>query len=290
MKKIILFFIIFNFFIYKSDCKKHDGKVTIGTFNIEWLGDGKDDQKPRTQDDYKAIAELIKEIEPDVLGVQEIENQEALDKVLQYLRGYQGKVLTTGGFQNIGVIYHRDVKISSFYEYTPLAVEFKKTRSGLVLECKKDNFDWKMMIVHLKSSSYFDKTKEMRENSVEIRVKQAEVLNNWIDSVLKNPLEKDLIIVGDFNDNPLNTNSKALIQIANNKKISFITDKLFSCSNPKWKVIDNIVLSKSAKKRCKIESLRMYNPKKLFSSKISKNISDHCPIVVDFDTTQPDND
>ena len=31
--------------------------VTIGTFNIEWLGDGNDDLKPRGEDDYRLIAE-----------------------------------------------------------------------------------------------------------------------------------------------------------------------------------------------------------------------------------------
>ncbi len=286
-----IFFLIFLFILsYKTESKKPDGKVTIGTFNIEWLGDGKDDNKPRSEEDYKAIAELIKEVNPDILGLQEIENQDALNKVLQYLRGYQGKVLKSGGNQNIGVIYHRDVKISSYIEYTPLAVEYKKTRSGLILDCKKDNFDWKMMIVHLKSSSYFDKTKEMRANSIEIREKQAFVLNHWIDSVSKYSSEKDIIIVGDFNDSPLNSISNTLNIISNNSKVSFITNKMVSCLFPKKNVIDNILISKSAKKRCRTESLRMYNPKKLFSNKIAKNISDHCPIVVDFETTEQDND
>lgn len=290
MKKIIILLILLVSFTSILECKKHEGKVTIGTFNIEWLGDGTNDNKPRNEEGYKAIAELINEIEPDVLGLQEIENQDALDKVLNYLKGYKGKVLTSGGEQNLGVIYHKDVKINSFSEYTQLAVEYKKTRSGIVLDCKKDNFDWKMMIVHLKSSSFFDKTKEKRESSIEIRGRQGNILNKWIDSVLKYSSEKDLIIVGDFNDNPNNSDSKTLKAISNNKKVKFITESLTSCFNPKWKVIDNILLSKSALKRCKIESLRMYNPKKIFSRNISKNISDHCPIIVDFETLETDND
>lgn len=45
--------------------------VTIGTFNIEWLGDGiEPEQKPRAEEDYAAIAQLIAQSNADVLAVQ----------------------------------------------------------------------------------------------------------------------------------------------------------------------------------------------------------------------------
>lgn len=47
--------------------------VAIGTFNIEWLGDGiEPEQKPRDEADYAAIAHIIKESGVNVLAVRRL--------------------------------------------------------------------------------------------------------------------------------------------------------------------------------------------------------------------------
>ena len=55
--------------------------VTIGTFNMEWLGDGVGDTKKRTDADYLRIADIIEKTGADVIGIQEVENEAALKKV-----------------------------------------------------------------------------------------------------------------------------------------------------------------------------------------------------------------
>ena len=40
----------------------NDKILLLGTFNIEWLGEGNNDRKPRVEEDYKNIAEVIKKM------------------------------------------------------------------------------------------------------------------------------------------------------------------------------------------------------------------------------------
>lgn len=267
-----------------------DGTVCVGTFNVEWLGDGIKDQKPRTDEDYKSIAEVISNTGADVLGVEEVENDAAIKNVMQYLPGYSYFCGVAGNKQNVAVIYKNDIKVNIVGEYIPLSIEVGRNRPGLVLECKKGNFDWTMMVVHLKSTSYYDKKEGKEEESRQRRAQQAAILGKWMDSIITNSKEKDVVILGDFNDNPAreNTSLKAFLS---NPNYMFLTDKLATCSeNKKYDNIDQIVVSTSAKKRVVPGSVFMYNYRASLPSQVAEKISDHCPVTVAFDITQPDND
>ena len=87
--------------------------ITVGTFNLEWLGDGHRDRKKRTQRDYANIARIIEEIDADILGLQEIENQMALKKLLKYLPDYGFIIGTTGGAQKLAILYKKSLTIYS---------------------------------------------------------------------------------------------------------------------------------------------------------------------------------
>ena len=62
--------------------------VVVGTFNMEWLGDGIDDRIKRSERDYERLAEVIENTNADVLGLQEIENEAALKRIMKYLPEY----------------------------------------------------------------------------------------------------------------------------------------------------------------------------------------------------------
>jgi len=267
----------------------NDAVAKIGTFNIEWLGDGVRDTKPRTEEEYKLVADAIASTDLELIGLQEIENIDALNRVLKYLPEFKGLVLEKSGNQNLGFIYKNTVSIDTFYYYSPIAIDPSRNRPGLVVHARKGNFDWIMMVVHFKASSKFDDTEEKRMRSLETRMKQAEILSNWIDSVLANSTEQDLIIVGDFNDNPTRSQS-ALVPLITNKNIRFLTENERSCKNEKWDNIDHIVVSSSAKNRVFIESLIIENHYYKYDEQIAKQISDHCPVGIAFDIVLPDND
>ncbi|MBI3258918.1 MAG: endonuclease/exonuclease/phosphatase family protein [Ignavibacteriae bacterium] len=293
--KIVVLLLIFCWIPSFCGCTKkvqnHSSNIVrIGTFNIAWLGDGINDKILRSEHDYKNIADVIQQADADILGIEEIENQVAFARILKYLPGYKFYVGTHGGSQNIGVIYREDISVKYDQEYMQIAVDFHKTRPGLVLSCRKGNFDWKMMVVHLKSSSSHDSTAKMQADARQTRIIQAEICSQWVDSTLKSSDEKDIFIVGDFNDFPKRKINPTLTSLVVNSELEFLTFESKSCKNDQWSGIDHIVCSKSAKKRFITGSDHSIN----FYAEMTKNeadkVSDHCPVLVDFDISAPDND
>jgi exonuclease III len=263
--------------------------IIFCTFNIAWLGDGINDKEERNDSDYQNIASILKEINADIFALQEIENIEALNKVLKFLPGYKAQIFDVNIPQNCAILYKKKIKIKNPSVYFPLQVDNRNLRPGLLFEAKKGNFDFKMMVVHLKSTSGYDNTEEKREKSFETRKKQDSVMTHWIDSTLKSGKEKDLIICGDFNDNPLKEKHN-LIQLAQNSNMTFLNADLLSCKNPKWKIIDHFVVSNSVKTRYNPSSLYIYDLKSAFTEEEVKKLSDHCPLVMSLEIKSPDND
>lgn len=266
------------------------GTVIIGTFNIAWLGDGSaDDREPRNDEEYKNIASVIRDANPDVLGVEEIENGAALEKVLRYLPGYKYIIGQKGGQQNVGIIYREGVTVELVEEYEPLIIEQGRNRPGLLARCKAGNFDWTMMVVHFKSTSRFDSTQEMKDRSRIVRKQQSEKLVEWAKRFTTVP-DKDFIVVGDFNDYPTNDRTPTLSPLLSEQSLSFLTYDQVSCKRATWKSIDHIIASKQAQERFVKGSISTLNFYKQLPDHIANKISDHCPVICQFDCILPDND
>lgn len=290
------YFLIFFSFIFFIGCNSPSEIETdpdvlrIGTFNIAWLGDTVDDYIKRSPNEYKHIADLIIDAKIDILAVQEVENHRAAEILVNLLPGYKFIVSKNGGKQNLCFIYSSDVIIDNHHEYLPLKTDPNDHRPGLIIQGKKGNFDWIMMNVHFKSTSRYDDTPEKKELSYKIRRKQAEIANNWADSVLQQSAEKDIFILGDFNDNPNRTKKYILEEMAENNNFEFITADLKSCKNKYWDSIDHIYISNSAKNRLNDNSVGMINFYTWMAEALTTRISDHCPVIAVFDVTAEDND
>ena len=265
--------------------------VTVATFNIQWLGDGKRDAHKRKSSDYKRIAKIIRESEADIVALQEIENGAAIDIILRYLSGYKYFIADCTGAQNVAVLYDSIVSVKLKRIYTPLQLGHTRYRPGLEIEVKAGNFDFVAMIVHLKASSNFERNRIKKTESIANRTLQNVLLSNWLDSSLAASKEKDYIILGDFNDSPSNDESDAFEPLLRNKHIRILTEDLKSSGKFSGKnVIDHIVVSTSAFKRCNIASLMLFDISKQYTDKQLANISDHAPVLVQFDIKAPDKD
>jgi len=265
-------------------------QVTVGTFNIEWLGDGVEDMKSRTDDDYRRVADVIDRTGADVIGLQEIENTVALERVLRHLPDYTGFVADAGIKQNVGVIFRKGLSVQQLGVYTPLTVGVDRLRPGMMLSCRKGDFDWIMMVVHLKSTSRADSTDELRDESRRLRGKQAAMLRSWADSVLRADAENDILIVGDLNDFPGRRENATLGPLLASKEMTFLTGALRSCRNPNWYVIDHVIASRSAQQRFVAGSEVVNDMRSYLDAREISGVSDHCPVTVRFSTAEPDND
>ena len=277
---------------FESQNANDERWLTIGTFNIEWLGDGVGDKFPRSSEDYKRIAQVIEKIDPEIIGLEEIENADAIEKILDYLpeSEYDYFIKPVSGSQNVALLYKKSVSITNPRYYYPLAVVPYKTRPALIAEAKFKNFDFIIVAVHLKSTSRYDSSQYLKEKSRQIRNEQAQILASLADSIISKTLEKDVIIVGDFNDYPTRKTDPTLIPLSKDPNLDFLTAGMQSCKYSYWKSIDHIVVSKSAEKRYVEGSVFMYNSYDSFPENEAQKISDHCPVIAEFDPSAPDND
>ncbi len=264
--------------------------IIIGSFNIAWLGDGVNDRIDRVESDYKKIAGIIKSCRADIIGIQEVENPEAIMRILIYLPGYNFQLAESGRQQRPGILYKNQIEILNTYENNDVAVIESRTRPGFVFEAKSGNFDFIGMVVHFKSTSRWDDTPQKKAESRIIRRNQAKVVENWVDTRLQNGSEKDIVILGDFNDYPGRKENSTINQLMQEEKLVFITDNLMSCKYPSLESIDHILITRTAEKRYIKNSAYMFDITSAFSAGELKTISDHCPVIAKFEITSPDND
>lgn len=255
-------------------------RITVGTFNMEWFGDNSsDDHKPRTDADDRLLAQVIHDTDADILAVQEIENTQAMERLLRLLPEYSYIMGTNGGKQHIGFLYRTPLQVTMLGEVRSLAIEESRTRAGLLVQCTIGKTCWLLLAVHLKSTSRADSTPALLERSRLLRRTQAEQLRIWADSVLQKGNNSNVIILGDWNDSPHKKQS-ALDTLVNSSRLSFLTSEMRSCIYSALPTIDHIVVSDSLLRRVLPGTLRAVNFRATLPEKEARRISDHCPIVV----------
>ncbi len=291
IKMLLLLLLVFGCSETKKEVNDPDPEnVTIGTFNIAWLGDGIDDRIMREEEHYSRIADVISTTGADILALQEVENERAVERVLKYLKDYSYHVSKGGGHLNLAVLYKNTVDLEIIGDYNPLIVEKNRTRPGLLFEAKKGNFDFVVMTVHFKSTSRYDNSPEKRRKSIELRKKQAFRAAEWIEKTLEDGSEEDLFIIGDFNDTPNRKKDPSLTVLHSKAGLRFLTKDMKSCKYSGWHVIDHIAVTSSAAQRFKSGTPMMFNVWDAYPHEDADYISDHCPIYAKFEVTSPDND
>ncbi len=282
MRHIVIGIVLLNVVSYgcTTTIKQPPVRVTLGTFNMEWFGDNSsDDHKPRTNADDALLAEVLRDTDTHVLAVQEIENTEALKRLLRLLPEYRFVLGSTGGKQHVGFLYRPPVEIDSVQELVAIAVEEGRTRAGLLVRCRVGAIHWLMLAVHLKSTSRADSTPALEERSRTLRRLQVAQIRAWADSVLEKTKEQNVIILGDWNDSP-RKKQNALDTLKSALRLTFLTSDLMSCSYSALPAIDHIVVSDSLLRHVLPGTLRTVNFRAMLPDKEVQRVSDHCPVVV----------
>ena len=262
-------------------CSKSNDKLVIGTFNIKWLGDGKNDRLERSDADYDRISTLIGEIDADILALQEIENKAALSRLSSKLDNYQFKIVNDDYPQKTAYLVKNEIDIVNTGCYFPIEVIPGDTRPGFYLAVKYKNEKIHLMNLHFKSTSRYDSTDRLRRESIRIRTRQAEKAAHFADSLISAG-EENVVISGDLNDNPFKTNRETLSSLKNNNNLIFLTDGLPSCRNRLWHTIDHIVVSKPLFGNYLKGSSRVVNFNNSVHDRFTEKISDHCPVLANF--------
>ncbi len=257
--------------------------ITIGTFNIAWLGDGKEDKTPRTLEDIKNINQVITILNADILALQEIENSKAIESIVDTTK-YYIIASTYPKEQKTALIINKKIEIIKTYQLDAISLGNEDLRPGLVAYCKYNGFDFLVGSFHFKSTSRYDDTPYKKSRSFDIRQEQSAILIEEINKLISINNDKDVILLGDFNDNPSKKNSN--ITALDNDEFDFLTSDMMSCKYSIWKSINHIIVSQSMKSRAKNSTLTMIDINAMFPEEEAKKVSDHCPVLVKFSLSQ----
>lgn len=287
--------------------------LTIATWNIEHLGSGgrgfpelpTGTLKDRTEDDYKKIAALIRDsLSLEIVCVQEIgsSKKEAgksysneLGKITTnlgsnwkyYLANFVDGDHSNNEMQNAFVYDQSKVELIKVFEMSVPDYEIvddglfeRKPLVGYFMpKGKEDGF----VIVNLHLAS----GKDNYENHLAAMIIVEQNLKKQMEENGMNEKEEDIIILGDFNDNPYEY-SDLMYTYMKDKGYSDMVDASFGSTRMDKKlksIIDHILLSKSAKKHVSQTKASVYKPKNM-SEEGLKNwrtvYSDHFPLYIEY--------
>lgn len=239
-KSILLLFIILSFVFSKE--------FTIASYNVENLFDLKVQKSeykeyiPNTKSKWNQkifnikinnIIKVIKDINADIIGLQEIENRELMKTLLKRLPQYKYYSFIKYNNSAVGVGFLSKIKILNNRQ---IDVKFSNKLFRPILETtfEIDNIEFKVFNNHWPS-------KRVSEN---YRIKYAKKLQDRLSTLQK---DYDYILLGDFNSNYNEIRTFAKDKKLNNTNgITGINQILNTTINKKYITYDDVL--KSSKK------------------------------------------
>lgn len=160
------------------------------TWNIE--------QFPLTIQTSSAVADIIGDVGPDLLGVQEIADSDAFDALVDGLPEYEGFDAWDSGFIRVGLMYRSDRiqldEIETIYRDDTYAFP-RAALTAKVTATSGDGasmFDFYFIVLHLKAKGDSDSRARRR--------RACEQIDRWIERKATETGEQDFVVVGDLND------------------------------------------------------------------------------------------
>jgi endonuclease/exonuclease/phosphatase family metal-dependent hydrolase len=192
--------------------KTKPGEVVIAAYNILNLFDDHDDPyrndeitpaKPRTE--MERLAESIRQLNADVIAVEEVENRDYLERFVNVLlpdMGYEHVVLMEGNDMrgiDVGLISRipvgevRSNRHVRFPGKDGALSRFQRDVLEVTLE-PADGEPFAVWVVHLKSNS------GGREAAEPIRIPEAQQVRRMLDEEFTEDSSARILVMGDFND------------------------------------------------------------------------------------------
>jgi endonuclease/exonuclease/phosphatase family metal-dependent hydrolase len=265
----------------------------VATYNVKNLFDDRDDPYstdeqtvpvPKPMEEVRALAEVIRTIDADVLALQEVESRGVLRRfkngLLKDLR--YGAPVHYEGNDRRGI----DVAVLTRYPVGPVTsfrhLDFER-ENGMparfsrdllrVRVCPRTDFWFDLYVVHFKSGSG-------EENRIK-REAEAKAVREILDRELECDREYPFLIVGDFNDGRT-SGTIEIIEGEGDTRLPCLTDELddkdqltFFRGSRKAR-LDYIFCSPSMHRRYVESSVRV------MSGEETKRASDHRPVVATF--------
>jgi endonuclease/exonuclease/phosphatase family metal-dependent hydrolase len=272
--------------------------LKLATWNIAWLGSHEYNQ--RTSNDYKALARYAKQLNADVIALQEVENEYWAKKVLG--DDYHYYFTSRDWVQRVGVAIKKSAQLSvQAKEYK--ALDVGKVRNGLEITLSRNGKEISLLAVHLKSGCFakpLDKQSiekmpsdtdkaQKAQFACEVLSKQIPPLEQWIDNKANN--NQSVIVLGDFNRRftqdiiAKHAENQGLWQAINDVGQQSLWAPTNSLNSQCWggyykDYIDHIVFNPAAKALYREDSFKQLIFDEKYTQALSRSLTDHCPISV----------
>jgi endonuclease/exonuclease/phosphatase family metal-dependent hydrolase len=206
------------------------GEFSVMTFNLNQYAlldrDGDADTlEPKPPEEAGSIVEVIRQVSPDVLAVQEMGDPAAWAEFKYSLRqaglDYPHEEYLRRGRSvlNLAVLSRFPVVATNSHVddvYTIGPTKFPVMRGIVEIDLEvHPQYRLRLMVAHLKSKVFHS------FGQAEMRRNEARLLNNHIRRALESDPDVNLLVVGDFNDTPA---SAALRDIASYKRRRILHD------------------------------------------------------------------
>lgn len=269
------------------------GQAAVGTFNIKWFSSG--GPNPRTENDVRDVAQVIQDTGAALLGLQEIGDAAMMNRLTRYLPGYRYVLGTSGGGQHCAILWDsRRAQVGRAVEWPDtnqgLTSSADRLRAPLVAPARVGNFDFLFVVVHAKAM--FD------ERSVRIRREQMSRLRARLDEYEQTSPDKDVIVVGDFNDF---VGSRAMAQLTGDRTVAAgeegfvntganLPDEAITHLDPNGRIDHVIVSSPAVSDEEWTDQVFVYpKPRGAERKRYEDGVSDHLPAWATFRVAR-DND
>lgn len=275
-------------------------RLTIAAYNVEFMLDVFDDpyskdeeHPPKTRKDIEQIARAIRAINPDVITLEEVENEGVVRAMVHEFLGDLGyeyiaaDTTNSDRGQNLGIISRRPIVSLTSHRFLPLKLEGQaktwhfgrdlwKVRIQATPSQTVDLF-----VVHLKS-----KLESVDDpNSAHWRQAEVTAARKIIGQELAANPNEMAVMLGDFNDTPESPAIQELLRPQEDRS-PFLVDvhaglpasrRITFLHPPHRSTIDYLLVSPAMAKHLVSESPRVLSDETLLSG------SDHAPISASFD-------
>jgi len=249
----------------------------IATWNLEHF--------PKNQDfTIPNLFQIIHDIDIDLIAVQEIDDNNLFMGMIDSLDGYQGFVSQLPAYgQRIGIIYKSTSISISDPKQIFINDDWAFPRPPLITYVVVRNndrtvFDFILIILHLKA--FFDKESENRRRVA------TQKLADYISTYLLASAEKDILIVGDFNDKIDDPVEENIFQVflddsTNYQCLTFPTKDIPTYIGNFKSSVDHIIISGDTRDEYYGGDIQVLKIDEVFKNYV-EYISDHRPVLARF--------
>lgn len=165
-----------------------DHDFVVMTWNLE--------QYPKTAETPEIVAQVLDQERPDVIGLQELDLGTDFEELDEALPNYDGIVTQlSDGFSRVGLLYNTERVSVEDAQMLFADDEYAFPRPMLlahVVSKTDPSKDFLFGVVHLKA--------QLDSESIARRRAACDKLDAWLDEQVLRGDEKDIVVVGDFND------------------------------------------------------------------------------------------